>query len=149
MVSDEHPASSGTRIGHLLRLAQIRLARTSAAALVPYGVDGQELAVLAVLSHARPLSQAEAAGRLGVDRTTMVSLLDGLEDHGLVARRRSQQDRRKNIVELTPAGEDCLRQAEQARAAAERRFLSPLDEETAATLIRALRLLALEDHVTE
>lgn len=161
MVSDEPPASpdphSGPqadsrpeprqdpRLAQLLRLAQVKLARTSAAALAPYGVDGHELAVLAVLSGARALSQVEAAGRLGVDRTTMVSLIDGLEDHGLVARRRSTRDRRKNIVELTDEGEACLRQAEQARRLAERSFLAPLDAETAATLIRALHLLTWED----
>ncbi|MBC2907316.1 MarR family winged helix-turn-helix transcriptional regulator [Streptomyces cupreus] len=153
MIRDEPPATpdpradarQDTRLGHLLRLAQVKLARTSAAALAPYGVDGHELAVLAVLSGARPLSQVEAAGRLGVDRTTMVSLLDGLEDHGLVVRRRSTRDRRKNIVELTVAGEECLRRAEQARRSAERSFLAPLDEETAATLIRALHLLTCED----
>jgi DNA-binding MarR family transcriptional regulator len=108
-------------------------------------VDGHELAVLVVLSAGEPLSQVEAAGRLGVDRTTMVSLIDGLEDHGLVERRRSPHDRRKNIVELTPEGQDCLRQAEKARRAAERRFLAPLDDETAASLVRALRTLVLTE----
>ncbi|MGW0601011.1 MarR family winged helix-turn-helix transcriptional regulator [Streptomyces sp. NPDC002776] len=157
MVRDEPPASpeprpdarQDTRLGHLLRLAQTKLARASAQALAPYGVDRHELAVLAVLSGARPLSQVEAAGRLGVDRTTMVALIDGLEDHGLVARRRSTQDRRKNIVELTAAGEECYRQAELARRSAERSFLAPLDERTAATLLRALHQLTWEDRTTD
>lgn len=157
MVRDEPPASpdpcpdarQDTRLDHLLRLAQVKLARTSATALAPYGVDRHELAVLAVLAGTRPLSQVEAAGRLGVDRTTMVSLIDGLEDHGLVARRRSTRDRRKNVVELTIAGEECLRQAEQARRSAERSFLAPLDEETAAVLIRALHLLTWEDRAPD
>ena len=107
--------------------------------------DLHELAVLVVLAAGEPLSQVEAAGRLGVDRTTMVSLIDGLEDHGLVERRRSPQDRRKNIVELTPEGRDCLRQAERARRAAERRFLAPLDEEAAASFVRALQALVLTE----
>ncbi|OQR62728.1 MarR family transcriptional regulator [Streptomyces maremycinicus] len=108
-------------------------------------MDGRELAVLAVLGDEETLSQAEAAGRLGVDRTTMVALVDGLEDHGLVERRRSPRDRRRNIVRLTDAGLFCLERAEAARRAAERRFLAPLDKQTAAALLRALRLLVVEE----
>ncbi|MET7572404.1 MarR family winged helix-turn-helix transcriptional regulator [Streptomyces sp. NPDC005492] len=149
MVDDQPPTPLEFRLGYLLKHAQARLARTSAEALAPHGVDGHELAVLVVLSAGQPLSQVEAAGRLGVDRTTMVSLIDGLEDRGLVERRRSSRDRRKNIVELTPAGQDCLRRAERARRAAERRFLAPLDEETAMSLVRALRALVVEEPVGE
>ncbi|MFD9316550.1 MarR family winged helix-turn-helix transcriptional regulator [Streptomyces sp. NPDC060053] len=133
------------RLGHLLQQAQAKLARTSAEALVPCGVDGRELAVLVVLADEETLSQAEAAGRLGVDRTTMAALVDGLEDHGLVERRRSPWDRRRNIVRLTDAGLVCLERAEAARGAAERRFLAPLDEQAAAALLRALRLLVVEE----
>lgn len=141
MDSDRPPAPLESRLGYLLKHAQARLARASAQALAPHGVDGHELAVLVVLSGDEPLSQVEVAGRLGVDRTTMVSLIDSLEDRGLVGRRRSPQDRRRNIVELTPTGRDCLREAEEARRVAERRFLAPLDEEAAAALVRALRIL--------
>ncbi|MGI5459478.1 MarR family winged helix-turn-helix transcriptional regulator [Streptomyces sp. CA-249302] len=141
MAADARPVPLEFRLGYLLKHAQAKLARASAEALAPYGIDGHELAVLVVLSGDEPLSQAEAAGRLGVDRTTMVSLIDGLEDQGLVTRRRSPQDRRKNIVELTPAGEECLHAAELARRAVERRFLAPLDEGEAEGLVRALRAL--------
>ncbi|WP_150135190.1 MarR family winged helix-turn-helix transcriptional regulator [Streptomyces hyaluromycini] len=137
MVSDPLEA----RLGYLLKHVQAELARTSAEALAPFGMDGHELAVLVVLAGPEQLSQIEAAGRLGVDRTTMVALLDGLEQRGLVERRRSPQDRRRNIVELTDAGRERMGRAEEARLAAERRFLAPLDDPTAATLVRALRAL--------
>ncbi|WP_405884002.1 MarR family winged helix-turn-helix transcriptional regulator [Streptomyces sp. NBC_01384] len=139
------PVPLESRLGYLLKHAQQRLARASAEALAPFGIDGHELAVLAVLAAEYPLSQVEVAGRLGVDRTTMVALVDGLEDHGLVERRRSPQDRRKNIVELTAAGRDCLDRAERARRAMERRFLAPLDEAAAAALVRALQILVVEE----
>ncbi|MEU9269052.1 MarR family transcriptional regulator [Streptomyces sp. NPDC048251] len=147
MVSDREAPSGPQeyRLGHLLQHAQAKLARKSAEALVPYGVDGRELAVLVLLAHEETLSQAEAAGRLGVDRTTMAVLVDGLEDHGLVERRRSPRDRRRNIVRLTDAGLVCLERAEAARLAAERRFLAPLDDQAAAALLRALRMLVVEE----
>jgi DNA-binding MarR family transcriptional regulator len=103
------------RLGYLLKHAQIRLSEASAQALAAYDINGRELAVLAVLAAGPPLSQLEAAGRLGVDRTTMVALIDVLESKSLVERRRSPDDRRKNIVELTPSGRRCLAQAEQTR----------------------------------
>jgi len=131
-------------LGHLLEHAQAEPARASAEALAPHGVDGHEPAVLLMLAAREPLSRVEAAGRLGVDRTTLESLIDGPEDHGLVVRRRSPQDRRRNIVEPTPEGRDCLRRAETARRTAERRFPAPLDEAGAASLVRALQTLVLD-----
>src|SRR4051794_37227287 len=89
-----------SRLGYLLKHAQLRLTDEVARDLAPFGLGGRELAVLAVLAAGTPLSQLEAAGRLEVDRTTMVALLDGLEAKGIVERRRSSEDRRKNVVEL-------------------------------------------------
>ena len=72
----------------------------------------------------------------------MVALIDALEAKGLVERHRSEQDRRRNIVEFTLAGQDCLRRASQARDKVEREFLAPLGGELAQQFIRALQLLA-------
>ena len=98
--------------------------------------------MLTVLAAEVPLSQQEAAEQLGVDRTTMVALVDTLEGKGLVERHRSPQDRRKNIVQLTPAGQDCLSGAGQARAQVEREFLAPLGGTLERQFLRALQLLA-------
>ncbi|MEU6489152.1 MarR family winged helix-turn-helix transcriptional regulator [Streptomyces sp. NPDC049097] len=144
MADERNPTSLESRLGYLLKHAQLRLARAAAEALAPFGIDGHELAVLVVLAGAEPLSQIEVAARLGVDRTTMVVLIDTLEERGLVRRRRSEHDRRKNIVELTEGGAECLRRGEEARRTVERHFLAPLDEETAATLVHALRQLVAE-----
>lgn len=134
-----------TRLGYLLKHAQIRLSEAVAEALAPFGIDGRQLAVLFVLAEQYPLSQLEAAGRLNVDRTTMVALVDVLEDKGLVVRRRSAEDRRKNIVELTGQGRDCLREAEDARAKVEDRFLAPIGRANADRLIRDLQTLLVGD----
>lgn len=129
------------RLGYLLKHAQIRLGEASAEALAAFDINGRELAVLVVLAAEYPLSQLEAAGRLGVDRTTMVALIDDLEEKGLVARRRSPDDRRKNIVELTAEGQSCLRRAEERRQEVERRFLAPLGDAEAERLVHALQVL--------
>lgn len=103
MTRDAPPEVLTSRLGYLLKHAYLRLTEESSLALAPYGIDGRELAVLAVLDAHDELSQLDAAGKLGIDRTTMVSLVDALEDKELVERRRSPRDRRKNIVQLTPA----------------------------------------------
>jgi DNA-binding MarR family transcriptional regulator len=141
MTSDATSEALASRLGYLLKHVYLRVSEASALALAPFGIDGRELAVLAVLAAEYPLSQLEAAGRLGVDRTTMVALVDALEAKGLVERRRSSQDRRKNTVQLTPMGQDCLRQAEHAREEMERQFLAPLSPSDANQLVRALQTL--------
>ncbi|MET8082076.1 MarR family transcriptional regulator [Streptomyces sp. NPDC005303] len=130
-----------SRLGYLLKHAYLRLTEESSRALAPYGIDGRELAVLAVLDAHAELSQLEAAGKLGIDRTTMVALVDTLEEKELVERRRSPQDRRKNIVQLTPIGRERLHDAESARQELERRFLAPLSSTDATRLVRTLQSL--------
>ena len=129
------------RLGYSLKHVWLRLGELTSAALAPYGLIGRELAVLVVLSGGEPASQQEAAQRLGIDRTTMVALLDGLEKKALVARHPDAQDRRRNVVELTAAGRTTLQAATRANDDAERRFLAPLPEQLAQQFRQALQLL--------
>lgn len=114
------------RLGYLLKhvLAQLTEAQTSA--LAPYGLNGRDLAVLAAIVSGEPLSQLEVAARLRVDRTSIGDLLDGLEERGFVERRRSPEDRRRNVVVLTSLGESTFETAERIRLEVEREFLAPL-----------------------
>jgi DNA-binding MarR family transcriptional regulator len=141
-MTDGLPDALASRRGYLLKHVQQRLAQAAEPVMLPFGIDGRELAVLTVLAAAVPLSQQEAAERLSVDRTTMVALVDALETKGLVGRHRSPEDRRKNIIELTPAGHDCLRGAGEARDEIEREFLAPLGDELSQQFIRALQIIA-------
>ncbi|MEU9042914.1 MULTISPECIES: MarR family transcriptional regulator [unclassified Kitasatospora] len=136
---DSGPLSA--RLGYLLKHTHLRYAAASARALAPLGLDGRELAVLAVLGAEVPLSQQDAAGLLGVDRTTMVALVDALEAKRLAERTRSPEDRRKNVVRLTPQGRELLVRAERVRVEAEARFLAPLAPAEADLFLRTLRTL--------
>jgi DNA-binding MarR family transcriptional regulator len=141
-MTDGLPDALASRLGYLLKHAQQRLVQAAEPVMLPFGIDGRGLAVLTVLAATVPLSQQEAAERLSVDRTTMVALVDALETKGLVERHRSPQDRRKNIIELTPAGHDCLCGATKARDEIEREFLAPLGDQLSQQFIRALQILA-------
>ena len=135
------PPELADRLAYLLKHAQLGLAELTAEALAPFGVSGRELAVLTVLAGQEPGSQQQAAQRLGVDRTTMVGLVDALEDKGLVRRRAHAEDRRRNVIELTEAGRDTLHRADEASRDAERRFLAPLSARDAGNLKTALLAL--------
>jgi DNA-binding MarR family transcriptional regulator len=129
------------RLGYLFKHAGMRMAELNANALAPFDVDARELGVLLVLAGHEPVSQQQAAQRLGIDRTTMVALLDTLEDKGLVSRHPHAEDRRRNVVELTDAGQDTLRQATQASDDAERALLAPLSLQDGQHLRDALQLI--------
>lgn len=136
------------RFGYLLKHARERLAVLSAASLERYGVNGRELAVLTVLAEGEPPSQLEAAGRLSVDRTTMVGLLDELERKGLVDRRQDPIDRRRNTVVLTAEGRATLAGASRATDEAEAAFLASLAIDERAQLRSILQRLVAEDDTT-
>jgi DNA-binding MarR family transcriptional regulator len=129
------------RLGYLLKHAQLRMAELTTKALTPYGIDGREFGVLLSLAGSEPRSQQEAAQRLGIDRTTMVAMLDTLEDKGLVSRHPDANDRRRNVVELTAAGQDTLRRATEASDDAEREFLAPLTPQAARQLRNSLQAI--------
>jgi DNA-binding MarR family transcriptional regulator len=129
------------RLGYLLKHAQLLMAELNAKALAPYGIDARELGVLLVIAGREPTSQQQAAQRLGIDRTTMVAMLDALEGKGLVSRHPDADDRRRNVVELTDAGKDTLRRAAKASEDAERQFLAPLSAQAAEQLRDSLQAL--------
>jgi DNA-binding MarR family transcriptional regulator len=132
----------GKRLTYLLKRALLDLEDLHAEHLAPVGVSGRELGVLLLLDGGDPLSQQEAAGRLRVDRTSMVALLDGLEAKGLVARRPDTGDRRRNVLELTAHGRTALARALRASDEAERQLLAGPDDAESAQLRTLLARLA-------
>jgi MarR family transcriptional regulator, lower aerobic nicotinate degradation pathway regulator len=110
--------------------------------LEPTGVNPQHYAVLSVLAQGTCTSQATIADSLAWDRSQLVGLLDELEDHGYVARKRDPDDRRRHLVNLTPAGEQALAKLRAASREAELEFLAPLDEEEQRVLHELLLRLA-------
>lgn len=138
MVRDQDlPSAVNSRLIYLFKRAQLELADLHDELLSPLGISHGELTILLFIDAGEPESQQQVGRRLGVDRTTMVALIDGLEGKGLVARRPDPADRRRNVIALTGAGRKTLRRATRASDEAEGRLLDGLDEVEAAQL-RAL-----------
>ena len=132
-------------LGYLLKHAHLALEQRAQAALADLGVTVRDLGVLRVIASGEAKSQQEAAAVLGVDRTSMVALLDALERQGIIARRPSEQDRRRNIVALTDHGRERFRQAESLYSETEREFTAALGDAGAAGLRQALRTVLREN----
>lgn len=128
-------------LGYLIKHAHLELEKRSDAALAELGVTSRDLGALRVIAGGEAASQQDVARVLGVDRTSMVALLDALEGRGIVARRPSEHDRRRNVVELTSAGRQLFDQAESASLAAEQNFTASLSVRAATELRRSLRAL--------
>jgi DNA-binding MarR family transcriptional regulator len=132
------PRAATERLGFLLKHAQQRFVALHQPALEPFDLDGRQLAVLALIGGEGPALQQRLAERLGVDRTSMVALVDQLEGKGFVVRRQDPTDRRGRHVEVTTKGRNTLARGLRASGDAERRFLTPL---TAAERTQFRRLL--------
>jgi DNA-binding MarR family transcriptional regulator len=65
--------------------------------------------VLATIDEFGPAAQKDISRRLRIDASDLVSLLDDLEERGLVRRQRDERDRRRYLVTITESGTRVLR----------------------------------------
>lgn len=128
-------------LGYLLKHATLKLTALTNAALEPLGIDSKDFGALRVLAHREPASQLQVAQTLGIDRTTMVALLDVLERKGIITRRPDPADRRRNVVELTEQGMQTYDAARVAHGDAESAFLAEISPKARDQLRRTLRTL--------
>jgi DNA-binding MarR family transcriptional regulator len=131
-------------LDHLAR----RMRHGTELALAPLGLRPRHLLALTVLRERGGSTQQALSTTLQIDRTNLVGLLNELEADKLIERRRSSEDRRRHIVELTPAGIDLLANAEFRLAAVENEVLSALDDDQRETLYRLL-YEATSDHIVD
>src|SRR6202012_429576 len=127
--SGDNGSPTSRRLAYLFKHAERLMAERHVEALAPFDIHARDLGVLLVIDRFEPAAQQQVAQRMGVDRTTMVAIIDALEAKGIVARRPDPVDRRRNVVELTPAGQDILREATAASDSAEAELLAPLSSE--------------------
>jgi DNA-binding MarR family transcriptional regulator len=95
-----------------------------------------------LLAHANPgIAQIEIANQLGIDKASVVTLIDRMEDAGWMTRKRSTQDRRRQGIFLTPAGVKACRSLRKEMIDHERKFVSRYTDQELRVLIALLRRL--------
>lgn len=87
----------------MIKLGRITMHRFTEA-LAPYGLRPRHLAALTELRDHGELTQQNLCGRLHVDPTNLVEILNELEDQGYATRRRDPEDRRRHRVEVSKQG---------------------------------------------
>ncbi len=139
------PPSLADRSGALLTIAARTGQELAGKRLAPIGLTVRLCGVLNLLGNG-PISQQELGEQLGIDRTTIVELIDQLERQGLVVRRRNAADRRSYALVLTPRGRAVQKRASKAFDAAADEFfgaLKPTERQLLSDMMR--RLIAAAD----
>ncbi|SRR5581483_10284601 len=132
-------------LGLLSRFARVVYRQASEEAL---GIRLKQLAALDYLRERGGTTQQELGQGMLVDANNCVILLNDLEQAGYVVRRRDPSDRRRHIVEMTPAGAEALAAAERRLQAVEDEVLRNLSAAERAKL-RSLLAKALAGHCGE
>ena len=98
------------------------------------GIRLKQFIALDYLREQGGTTQQQLGETLHLDRNNCVILLNDLEDDGYVARRRDPTDRRRHLVEMTPAGRKALERAEVKLETLEDQVIGDLSDEERATL---------------
>ncbi len=129
-------------LGYQLRRAQIAVFQNFAAAMADFDITPGRFGVLEVVAANSGLSQSELGAILGLDRSTVVAVIDRLEKDGLVRRLKSPNDRRSHALRLSEKGAVTLAILEQRVAAHERDIASALSGAERKTLLTLLARVA-------
>jgi DNA-binding MarR family transcriptional regulator len=126
---------AGQLLFRLWRVSHTRFAE----ALESLGLTTALFALLNVLAARKGAIQQEIGAAMGIDPSTMVSLIDELETAGLAKRRPRPTDRRAREVAITPKGRRVLRQARQLAMQVEDDVLRGLSSAERRQLLTLLR----------
>lgn len=126
----EIPTKPATDLPAAVLIARIgRLVRSRLdAALGPSELRQRQLVALSYLRDHGPARQQALAQSLCMDASSLVCLLNDLEDRDLIARRRDREDRRRGILELTDHGREALVESDAVLAEIDDEILADLDE---------------------
>ena len=109
------------------------------------GFRGYHYRLLAALDEFGPASQAALGRRTSIDRSDVVAALNELAERGLIQRAADPDDRRRNVITITPAGTEQLRTLAPILDGVQDRLLAPLSPAERTQLIRLLTRLLEHD----
>src|SRR3954454_11170341 len=121
----------------MIKLGRITLHRFTEA-LAPYGLRPRHLAALIELRDHGELSQQSLCGRLHVDPTNLVEILNELEEQGYATRRRDPEDRRRHRVEVSKKGLAVIEKVSTTMDGVEDELLADFEGDDRAELERLL-----------
>jgi DNA-binding MarR family transcriptional regulator len=139
---DEYPGASALATecyANLWRAADLLMELHNSQTFDDYQLSPSARQVLAVVEGAgQPLEPSVIAERLLVTTGSMTSLLDNLEKRGLIRRQPHPQDRRKLLIDITPAARAIVDQLLPSLHAREREVMAALSPNEQRSLLRSL-----------
>jgi DNA-binding MarR family transcriptional regulator len=130
-----------TLLGYQLRLAQLAVFKDFAASARDFDVSPGRFGMLVLIEANPGVTQTRLAQAVGLDRSTLVAVLDQLGERGLVERRRGS-DRRTNGLWLTRRGKSLVSRMKTRIHSHEERLALRLSEAERRTLLELLRRFA-------
>lgn len=149
LTSTEEEQGSGTSFGPMLDELGFHLRRAQVAAFKHFaqtvtaaeGITPGLYGMLQVIANNSGLTQSRLAEVMEVDRSSIVKVVNALEDKGLIRRDAAPNDRRSYHLRMTPEGKLALRRIEEAVAQQDREFSAGLSEDARKLLITLLKRL--------
>ncbi|MGV2950729.1 MarR family winged helix-turn-helix transcriptional regulator [Glutamicibacter sp. AGC46] len=101
--------------------------------------------IICALEEFGGISQNDLADRSNVNRGHLVAYLDQLSSRGILEREVDPEDRRRNVITLTPEGRKFAARAMEAASHNEAKVFGALDEPQREQLRTLLQLVATQD----
>lgn len=125
-------------LGFHLRMAHVAVYRDFMVSMSELDLTQKQAATIQLIAANAGVSQVDLANTLGTDRATMMAMVDRLEDRGLITRRRSRVDRRRQELLLTKEGQVTLRRLRKIQDDHEKHFTSRFSKQELDALFDAL-----------
>jgi DNA-binding MarR family transcriptional regulator len=129
-------------LGYHLRRAQVLMFQDFGDAMSDTGISPGQIGVLLLVSANPGVNQTTVGNALGIDRSTLVSMLDRLEARKAIARTPSPRDRRSHALLLTAKGQEFLAALLPRLDKHEQRIAARLSTAERATLMALLRRIS-------
>ena len=137
-VMEQTPARLTEKPSWLLTQLSVHAHRLASEAFAEAGARGYHYRILSSLDEFGVASQANLGRSSNMDRSDVVAAINELAEQGFVERSPEPDDRRRNLVSLTTAGERQLRRLDRALDTAQKELLEPLAAGDRDTLVRLL-----------
>lgn len=128
--------------GYLIRQAQLWVFEDFNATLGPLQLRPVYFSILTIVGENPGLSQMALSQVLGVVRSALVPMLDGLESRDLLERTPSKTDRRSHALYLTREGKALLERAEALVREHEQRLMKKIGPTDHKQLLQILSVFA-------
>jgi len=127
-----------TLLGYHLRRAQASVFDDFMSVMADNQITPGQFGVLTLIDANPGLNQSTLAKTIGIGRSTMVPVIDGLEKRQLIERRKSVEDKRSYALAMTSKGDALMKEINPKVLAHEQKIVADLSDEEIKTLSNLL-----------